>query len=186
MGRVEKIYKLELNDFLNDKYIIDIYCSECDKIALTNKGEVYAWGHYYWGQISNGCNDNQLIPVKVNDFDGQKVFMIICGLMHSMLLTESGRVFSWGPNNCGQLGHNNTKDLNKPSIITFFEEMTIKKINCGRLYSLFLSRDGCVYWFGDNGCETQIILKKLTIKENEFTDISTHYYYNILLNLENL
>jgi alpha-tubulin suppressor-like RCC1 family protein len=36
-----------------------------------------------------------------------------------MLLTESGRVFSWGPNNCGQLGPNNTKDLNKPSIITF-------------------------------------------------------------------
>ncbi len=35
--------------------------------------------------------------------------MISCGCYHSMALTESGCVYIWGDNRCGQLGIENIK-----------------------------------------------------------------------------
>jgi alpha-tubulin suppressor-like RCC1 family protein len=83
---------------------------------LTNSGEVYAWGCNYLGQIANersGINEYQLIPIKVNVFNKEKVVMIFCGSDHSLALTESGRVFSWGYNRSGQLSRNCTINSNK-------------------------------------------------------------------------
>jgi alpha-tubulin suppressor-like RCC1 family protein len=52
---------------------------------------------------------NVSIPTKVDGFE-EKVIMISCSSHHSMALTESGRVFSWGYN-YGQLDqwHKNLK-----------------------------------------------------------------------------
>jgi alpha-tubulin suppressor-like RCC1 family protein len=44
-----------------------------------------------------------------------------------MALTESGYVYSWGNNPFGQLGHNTTNDLNKPSIVILSDTILIKK-----------------------------------------------------------
>jgi hypothetical protein len=97
-----------------------------------------------------------------------------------MVRTESGRVFSWGYNEFGQLGlNNNNKDVDKPSIVSLSNEISIKKISCGLNHSLLLSQNGDIYWFEDNGCEEQIIPKKLKNNKMKFIDIASHYYYEI-------
>jgi alpha-tubulin suppressor-like RCC1 family protein len=51
------------------------------------------------GQIGNrsGRNECQSIPIKLNGFNDEKVFMISSGHYYDlMVLTESGRIFSWG------------------------------------------------------------------------------------------
>jgi E3 ubiquitin-protein ligase HERC4 len=48
------IYRPQLNQYLSDKQIIDICCGESHSLALTNSGEVYAWGDNELGQIGNG------------------------------------------------------------------------------------------------------------------------------------
>jgi alpha-tubulin suppressor-like RCC1 family protein len=67
----------------------------------------------------------------------------------------------------------------------------IKKISCGELYSLLLTRDGDIYAFGDNrngqlGIYTpdkkQIIPIKLEIS-NKFIEIASHCAYNISIAL---
>ncbi len=117
---------------------------------MINGGEVYAWGRNEFGQIGNersGGNECQLIPIKVIGFNDEKVKQVSCGLWHSMALTESRRVFSWGQNSNGQLGQNKTDDIivNIPSIVLLSNEISIKKISCGRFHSLLLSRDGDIY-----------------------------------------
>jgi alpha-tubulin suppressor-like RCC1 family protein len=44
-------------------------------------------------------------PIKLNGFDNEKVVHISCGCYHSIVLTESGRAFSWGHNYYGELGY---------------------------------------------------------------------------------
>jgi hypothetical protein len=100
-----------------------------------------------------------------------------------MVLTESGRVFSWGHNYFGQLNHNSTNNVNKPSIVLLSAKIPIKKISCGQSHSLFLSSDGHIYWFGNNGIEKQMTPKKLTINTNKFIDIASHYDYFISIAL---
>jgi alpha-tubulin suppressor-like RCC1 family protein len=182
------IYKPQLNEYLSDKQIIDICCGGSGHtLVLTNSGEVYTWGWISFGQIWNersGKNEFQLIPIKVNGFNDEKVIQISCGVWHSMALTESGRVFSWGDNGSGQLGLNKKDDIvvNIPSIVLLSNEISIEKISCGPEHSLLLSRDKDIYWFGWNEIEKQITPKKI-INENKFIEIESHYDYNISIAL---
>jgi alpha-tubulin suppressor-like RCC1 family protein len=177
-----KTFKPELNVNLSDKYIIDISCGSFHSLALTNYGEVYAWGFNLYGQIGIGSEKVQLIPKNVSGFN-EKVVMISCGWIHSLALTESGRVFFWGSDRKGQTGISNPSIVEKPSVVILSNEIRIKKISCGYEHSLLLSCDGDIYWFGWNGIEEQITPKKLTIDENRFIDIASHHKYNILVAL---
>jgi alpha-tubulin suppressor-like RCC1 family protein len=178
------VYKPELNKNLSDKQIIDTCCGVSHSLVLTNSGQVYAWGSNEFGQIGNERSDKnecQLIPIKVNGFNEEKVIQISCGGYHSMALTESGRVFSWGRNISGQLGLYYSVNTNKPLIVSLSNKISIKKISCGSAHSLLLSCDGDVYWFGDNEYVKQTIPKK--INENKFIDIELNYDFFISIAL---
>ncbi len=172
------IYKPELNEYLSNKQITDICCGKYYTLVLDNSGEIYSWGSNQSIQIgyeNSGENECQIIPVKMNGFNGEKVVMISRGGWHSMTITESGRVFSWGYNYMGQLGHNNTEFSTKPSIISLSNEIPFKKISCGNTHSILLSSDGNIHWFGRNDIDRQIIPKILTINTNKFINIESHY-----------
>jgi alpha-tubulin suppressor-like RCC1 family protein len=100
--------------------------------------------------------NNQLTPIKVNSFNDEKVVMISCGLWHSLALTESSRVFSWGKKVFGQSDYDkSTVNTNSPSLLTFNNnnnsnnisknDILIEKISCGRERTILLSRDGDIY-----------------------------------------
>ncbi len=73
--------------------------------------------------------------------------MISCGTDHSIALTDSGRVFGWGRNECGQLGGREEKLWPKPKLIELNNNQ-IKKIICGSRYSAVLFENGDVHVFG--------------------------------------
>jgi alpha-tubulin suppressor-like RCC1 family protein len=127
--------------------------------------------------------------------------MISCGAYHSMVLTKRGQVFSWGYNNCGQLGHRNKNYLTAPKIINL-KRISIKKISCGHSHSLLLSNDGVIYACGSNGfdlsgtlkCEGNSIYLENQKMENQFSpfklnhknvfsDIATHPSSDISVSL---
>jgi hypothetical protein len=77
IGSEDKSYhKPTLNQYLNNEFVVDISCGAGHSLVLTNCGEVYAWGSNYYGQIGNGCNSDQLIPIKVKGFKNERVVMI--------------------------------------------------------------------------------------------------------------
>jgi hypothetical protein len=185
----ESYLKPKLNQYLNNEFVIDISCGVCHSLVLTNCGEVYAWGSNYWGQIGNGSNDNQLIPIKVKGFNNERVVMISCGWWHSMALTECGHVYSWGSNECGQLGIGNTVNSNEPKFVAVIDEnkcnVFIEKISCGKFHSLLLSSDGNIYAFGRNEFgelgnqkeENELSPQKIKI-ETKFFDVSSRWFYD--------
>ncbi|CAM6001532.1 unnamed protein product, partial [Sphagnum balticum] len=180
--------KPKLNEYLNNEFVVDISCGEDHSLVLTNCGEVYAWGHNYWGQIGNGCNRNQLIPIKVKGFNNEKVAMISCGSFHSMALTECGHVYSWGENEFGQLGIGNT--FSQPILNQYLNNEFVVDISCGVHHSLVLTNCGEVFaWGGNyygqigNGCNSDQ-LKPIKVKgfNNErVVMISCGYWHSMAL-----
>jgi alpha-tubulin suppressor-like RCC1 family protein len=76
-------------------------------LALTEAGEVYAWGWSYYGQcrnigLGNREQDLLLTPTRVAGL--AKVKAIAAGSDHSLVLTEAGEVYACGDNQYGQLG----------------------------------------------------------------------------------
>jgi alpha-tubulin suppressor-like RCC1 family protein len=137
--------KPELNSYLKDKKIIDVKCGYEHTLVLTNNNEVFGWGRNDLGQVGNGSFDDVLIPIQVNKFLDEKVKSISCGSNHSMMLTESGHVYSWGDNLYGQLGMKiQVKSSNIPKQIKL-RGVKIVKISCGSNHSLLLSSDGHIY-----------------------------------------
>jgi alpha-tubulin suppressor-like RCC1 family protein/tRNA A-37 threonylcarbamoyl transferase component Bud32 len=179
-------YKPILNQYLNNEFVIDISCGAYHSLVLTNCGEVYAWGSNDWGQIGNGCNSDQLIPIKVKGFNNERVVMISCGWTHSIALTECGHVYSWGSNDFGQLGIGNTMNSNEPKFVSVIDEnkcnVFIEKISCGSYHSLLLSSDGYIYAFGRNKYdklgnqkkENELSPHRIKI-DTKFVDISSHW-----------
>jgi hypothetical protein len=194
IGSQDEIYpKPILNQYLNNEFVVDISCGFQHSLVLTNCGEVYAWGSNEFGQIGNGCNDNQLIPIKVKGFNNERVVMISCGVAHSMALTECGHVYSWGWNEFGQLGIGNSVDSNEPKFVAVNENkcnVFIEKISCGSGHSLLLSSDGNIYAFGRNKSgelgnqkeENELSPQRIKI-ETKFIDISSHWTKEISIAL---
>jgi alpha-tubulin suppressor-like RCC1 family protein len=76
-------------------------------LALTESGEVYAWGLNDHGWLGLGDTENRLTPTKVAGLG--RVKAIAAGRHHPLALTESGEVYAWGSNEYGQLGLGDTE-----------------------------------------------------------------------------
>jgi alpha-tubulin suppressor-like RCC1 family protein len=87
--------KPKINEYLINEVIVDMSCGAYHSMVLTQNSDVYAWGHNHCGQIGNRSEELfQLIPIKLNDFNDEKVIAISCGFNHSLALTDCGHVYS--------------------------------------------------------------------------------------------
>ncbi len=145
--------KPQLNDYLSDETIVDISCGDSHSLALTKSGFVYAWGWNKSGLIGNRSNiEVQLIPVKINGFNSEKIIQISCEKFQSLALSVKGHVYSWGFKQYKSLDNNHWKWLTKffrlnkrmssrpKRILLKGNDIFITKISCGEDYSLLLSK----------------------------------------------
>jgi alpha-tubulin suppressor-like RCC1 family protein len=77
-------------------------------LALSNTGNVYAWGNNAQGQLGDDNTTNSSIPVEVKGPGGtgdlSGIVQIAAGSNWAMALTSGGNVYSWGYNGSGELG----------------------------------------------------------------------------------
>ncbi|XP_012274821.1 RCC1 and BTB domain-containing protein 1 [Orussus abietinus] len=136
---------------LAEKVVIDIACGSHHSLALTNEGEVYAWGQNNCGQVGNGIGANHGTPRKVNSgLAGKKVVTVTCGQTSSMAVTDNGEVYGWGYNGVGQLGIGNYVNQLNPFKVSALVGVVIDKVVCGYAHTLALSDEGVLYTWGGN------------------------------------
>lgn len=114
--------------------------------AITNNGQVYAWGYNNNGQLGTGNEDkeNQLSPVKI-DIPGS-VDNITASSNETFAIMQDGSLYSWGSNSNAQLG------------IEKREALTPEKVNIANVKSLLnvsssiyaVTSDGSLYTWGTN------------------------------------
>ncbi|HEY83165.1 MAG TPA: RCC1 repeat- and reductase domain-containing protein, partial [Dehalococcoidia bacterium] len=72
----------------------------------------WAWGLNDYGQLGDGTNTNQKIPVLVSNLSG--ITAVAGGRWHSLALRSDGTVWAWGRNDFGQLGDGTNTNQNTP------------------------------------------------------------------------
>lgn len=96
------------------------------------------------------------------------VTQIAAGNWHSVCLTDTGDVYTWGWNEHGQLGHRSLSISNKsdsitekerkscvsvldlPAPVDFPDNLLISQIACGGCHTVCLTEDGILFCFGCN------------------------------------
>jgi alpha-tubulin suppressor-like RCC1 family protein len=87
-------------------------------------------------------------PKKDGEFSKSSIISIVSGATHMLALTETGKIYSWGYNNKGQLGYLSSPGFYRPKLINLIDKFV--KVSCGAYHSLALSASGDVYSWGHN------------------------------------
>lgn len=72
-------------------------------IALDVDGNVWVWGYGAYGQLGQGDNNSQVVPVQVLGIG--TIVQVLGKGSHVLALDEDGQVWAWGLNENGQLGY---------------------------------------------------------------------------------
>eukprot|EP00743_Colponemidia_sp_Colp-15_P006623 GILK01007138.1.p1 GENE.GILK01007138.1~~GILK01007138.1.p1 ORF type:complete len:635 (+),score=84.57 GILK01007138.1:37-1905(+) len=91
-----------------------------------------------------------LEPKLVRGLDDILIQSVSCGAQHSLALSSTGAVYSWGYGALGQLGLGHRRNAYLPTQITIFngDSCVARTIDCGDDFSAVLTGDGQVYTFG--------------------------------------
>jgi alpha-tubulin suppressor-like RCC1 family protein len=120
-------------------------------VALADNGKIYTWGSGQYGQLGHCNTSDQIVPRNV--FFSQediKFVKVAASPSHTMALTEEGKLYTWGRNQFGQLGHDDTKDQYFPKLVdiqfVYFVDMA-----GGYFHSVAISDEGDIWTWGHGG-----------------------------------
>ncbi|AIO19068.1 Regulator of chromosome condensation (RCC1) repeat protein [Candidatus Izimaplasma bacterium HR1] len=141
-----------------DEEIIQVSVGEAHMLAITNENRVFGWGLNTGGRVGDNTLTTRLSPVDITanfSFDVEEnVIDIAAGGDASFLLTDDGRIFTWGYNFDGQLGDGSyTTGYNVTDQTSNFsldvDEILID-IDVNYRSVLALSNQGNIYGWGRN------------------------------------
>jgi alpha-tubulin suppressor-like RCC1 family protein len=88
-----------------------VACGYRHTAVCTEDGEVFTFGSGYYGKLGHGDKEDKTSPALVKALQGKHITHVQCGLSHTMALTSSGYVFTWGNRENGRLGHGKSSEL---------------------------------------------------------------------------
>uniref|UniRef100_A0A8B9UYN3 HECT domain-containing protein n=1 Tax=Anas zonorhyncha TaxID=75864 RepID=A0A8B9UYN3_9AVES len=145
-------FKPRLVKELGNQEVVQITCGDHHAMALCRGGELFTWGQNTRGQLGVGRQVTLTsTPQLVKGLKGIPLAQIAAGGAHSVAVSLSGAVYSWGKNDFGQLGLGHTEDKDYPSYIEALEHWKTVFISCGADHTAVLSKDGLVCTFGAGG-----------------------------------
>lgn len=134
-----------------------ISCGNEHSAILTSDGKLFTWGQGEGGLLGHGDCESLSIPKQIHLLDPVKIIQISCGGLHTLALSNSHEVYSWGRGEGGQLGHepktiDRTKDgdafITVPRVIESLQGHKILQITAGEAHSVCLDDHGVVRVWG--------------------------------------
>lgn len=91
-----------------------------------------SWGCNLRKQCGPVVDASIAVPTPLAPLAGMRMVSVAAGLNHSVALSEAGDVYSWGSNECGQLGLGTTKG-SSPQLVDAdtLQHERVAQIACG-------------------------------------------------------
>ncbi|KAM4627528.1 putative E3 ubiquitin-protein ligase HERC4 [Polymixia lowei] len=133
--------------------VVTVACGQNHSLAACISGDVYSWGAGGDGQLGlcnnrpSKCQIPSIVPVPLP----LPVVQVACGTSHSLVLTITGEVYSWGLNSHGQLGLG--KEVSRqptPASVLSLTGVAVTQISAGGAHTMILTLSGLVYCCGAN------------------------------------
>jgi alpha-tubulin suppressor-like RCC1 family protein len=125
-------------------------------VAVDSAGKVHAWGSGGYGELGKGTTVGSVTPAVVSTYgslaSGATVASVACGANHTVVLDTTGKVHSWGYNNCGQLGNGTSTTAYVPVAIAYgsIASLTTAAIAAATWNTFVLDTTGKVHAWGLN------------------------------------
>ncbi|XP_066935662.1 serine/threonine-protein kinase Nek9-like [Clytia hemisphaerica] len=149
------------------KFVKRIACGDSHVVAMTDQGEVYAWGCGEYGRLGLGheddCSTPQLVPLPKNY--SSCIIDVACGRDNTFLLTTQGHLLAFGSNEDNKMALNQTVHLkgggknreidfvyyvSKPTPVRALNSYRLVAVASGKSHSAALDEYGRLLTFGAN------------------------------------
>ena len=136
--------------------------------AIKTDGTLWNWGNNANGQL--GTNNTTTRSTPVTTFAGGTNWKQVAGGgYHTVAIKTDGTLWTWGSNNVGQLGTNNTTTISTP-VTTFAGGTNWKQASCGGSGCGAIKTDGTLWlWGSDNFSQ----LGSNTVNVSKSTPVTT-------------
>ncbi|KAJ0879527.1 putative regulator of chromosome condensation 1/beta-lactamase-inhibitor protein II [Helianthus annuus] len=119
-------------------------------VAITEDGELYGWGWGRYGNLGLGDRNDRNIPEKASVISDEKMVLVACGWRHTISVSSSGDLYTFGWSKYGQLGHGDFKDHLVPHKLQALHGQFISQISGGWRHTMALTSEGKLYGWGWN------------------------------------
>lgn len=135
---------------LGGSRVVAVAAGRDHSLFLTSDGRVFACGADDNGQCASGDTSRYVRQPQqvVGVPHGCSIVAIAAGAAHSVALSSSGAVFTWGSGQSGQLGHADRSDIAVARKLQAVLEGRVVSIAAGGSHSLLLTDTAQVYAFG--------------------------------------
>jgi alpha-tubulin suppressor-like RCC1 family protein len=117
-------------------------------VVIKTDGSLWIWGRNAVGELGINNTTNRSTPV-TTFAGGNNWKQVSCGNNHTAATKTDGSLWTWGYNNEGQLGINNTDQKNTP-VTTFAGGTNWKQVACGVNNTAAIKTDGSLWVWGNN------------------------------------
>ncbi|VDO98408.1 unnamed protein product [Soboliphyme baturini] len=140
LGRDGQRKKPNVISALQGLNIRQIACGLSHSVALTEDGHLIAWGSNLHGQLGVDMDIALVdLQVRANEINLTKIMQVCCGGFHNLALGSDGTVFSWGRNDCGQLGLGHRQSVHNPVAVKSINGIPFRQLSAGHSHSFALS-----------------------------------------------
>jgi len=139
--------------------IVSLACGDSHSLTVDKDGRLFCWGANSCGQLGIMNPDDPRIrkdpdgiphlptPAVLEALADQRIVDIACGEAHSLAVSASGNLYSWGACSCGQLGLGSCDGMPvdsdgypyqpTPTLVTAgFQGKAVLKVACGGVHNL--------------------------------------------------
>eukprot|EP00536_Pseudo-nitzschia_multiseries_P017830 jgi/Psemu1/264537/estExt_Genewise1Plus.C_18540006 len=142
-------YTPKLIQRLAEKRIVQLSACGFHTGCLTADGELFTWGEGKFGRLGHGVERNCYVPRLVETLVEKNPRQLSCGGFHTAVVTEDGRLYTFGGGEHGQLGHNNRFNKVKPTLVQALAGVFVSQIACGWSHSVALTNKGKIFTWGN-------------------------------------
>lgn len=159
-------------------------------IALTETGLAYSWGYNDRGQLGHENLTTKIhIPKLIESMKDKKLGFAAVSYHHSALVTDTGELYTFGMNDCGQLGLDHTQHQSTPQHVKALEGHEVTMVGCGLYHTIICTASGELLSCGKNdygqlglGHSRQVKVPTLAAVPNEMICfVACGYYHSIAI-----
>ncbi|EEY57540.1 uncharacterized protein PITG_00097 [Phytophthora infestans T30-4] len=163
-------------------------------ILVSTDGRVATCGYNYRGQLGHGNTTSESVPKIIRSLENKIVRLVSCSYYHTVLACEDGNLqnlYTFGRNDYGQLGHNDSIDRKIPQFVEALSDQQIVSVACGQYHTMVVTVSGKAFAFGKNDygqlgidtMENQLAPVQVRggLERQECLEIRCGYYHTIAL-----
>eukprot|EP00899_Mesostigma_viride_P008347 jgi/Mesvir1/17513/Mv08769-RA.1 len=152
-----------LVSYLQEERVVQVVAGQYHSLALTARGEVYAWGYNRDYELGVGDNMDRVLPQLLTaGLAGRRVSTVAAGGYHTLAVTDDGMLFSWGVNSYGQLGRRDKAPGKTPMQVAVLsgggdspshpggsgKRLRVRTVAAGTWHSLAITENGQLFSWG--------------------------------------